>query len=151
MVKEMWNNYLKSLGEDINSTNKKYTSWHFCDNEKDADNLAELVKMGIKRATTSLYCLYEIEGEDLPKAGDLSVITDWNEKAQAVIKTKKVSIIPFNEVTEEYAETEGEGDKSLKYWQEAHISAFSRTLKEFNMEFKEDMLVVLEEFETVYK
>jgi len=76
-IKEMWGNYLTSIGENINNTDKNYTSWHFCDNKKDADNLAELVKQGVKRATTALYYSYEVEGEAIPKAQDLSIITDW--------------------------------------------------------------------------
>ena len=150
-VKEMWENYLMSIGHDIVNINKKYTSWHFCDNEEDADNLAELVKQGIKRATTGLYYLYEIEGDTLPKDGDLGIIIDWQRKAQCIIETKKVTILPFKEVTERFAKIEGEGDKSLKYWQEVHINAFNRHLNNYKMKFNEDMLVVCEEFETVYK
>ncbi|WP_282432803.1 hypothetical protein [Desulfosporosinus sp. FKB] len=28
-IKEMWVNYLISIGEEIVGTNKNYTSWHF--------------------------------------------------------------------------------------------------------------------------
>ena len=150
-VKEMWENFLMSIGPNILNTKKEYSSWHFCDNEEDANNLAQLVKQGVKRATTGLYYFYEVEGEALPKLGDLSIIIDWQGKAQCIIETKKVSLLPFKEVTEEFAEIEGEGDKSLKYWREMHINAFNRQLKEHEKEFGEDMLVVCEEFEAVYK
>lgn len=150
-VKKMWENYLISIGDNIVDTDKKYISWHFCDNEEDANNLAELVKQGVKRATASLYYLYEIEGDTLPEDGDLSIITNWYGQAQCIIETKKVTIVPFKEVTEEFANIEGEGDKSLKYWQEVHINAFNRHLKAFNKKFSENMLVVCEEFETAYK
>ena len=149
-IKEMWKNYLMSIGDDIINTNK-YTWWHFCDNEKSANNLAELVKQGVKRATTGLHYFYEVEGETLPKVGDLSIIIDWQGIAQCIIETEKVTILPFKEVTEEFAKIEGEGDKSLKYWREVHINAFNRELKEHKKEFREDMLVVCEEFEMVYK
>ncbi|WP_088187177.1 hypothetical protein [Desulfosporosinus sp. FKA] len=69
-VGEMWRDYFKSIGEA--DENSKCTSWHFCDNEKDANDLAELVKQGIKRATTGLYYFYELEREPLPKVGDMS-------------------------------------------------------------------------------
>lgn len=46
-VEKMWINYLKSLGEKPNNTNKAYTSWYFCDNKQDADELAQLVMDGI--------------------------------------------------------------------------------------------------------
>lgn len=150
-VKDMWENYLESIGHDIDNSDMKYISWHFCDNEEDANNLAELVKQGIKRATTGLYYLYEIEDDILPKDGDLNIIIDWEGKAQCIIQTKKVTILPFKNVTEDFAKIEGEGDKSLKYWQEVHINAFNRHLQNYQMKFNEDMLVVCEEFETVYK
>ncbi len=57
----MWGDYLTSIGENITTTNKNYTSWYFCNDEKSANNLAELVSKGIKRGTSSLYCLYELE------------------------------------------------------------------------------------------
>ena len=57
-VKEMWEGYLKYIGTDPTNTKKKYSSWHFCDNEEDANSLAELAKQGIKRATTGLYYIY---------------------------------------------------------------------------------------------
>lgn len=150
-IQEMWANYINSIGDDIIGTDKKYTSWHFCDNEESANDLAELVKKGIKRATTGLYYFYEIEGETLAKAGDLSIITDWQGIAQCVIETQKVNLMPFNEVTEEFAKIEGEGDKSLKFWREVHINAFNRQLEEIKKKFSDDMLVVCEEFEMVYK
>ena len=150
-VKEMWGNYLiSSINNDTTNTNKKYDSWHFCDNEEDANELAELVKKGIKRATTGLYYFYEIENEELPKVGDLNIIINWQGRAQCIIETKKINLIPFKDVTEEFARVEGEGDGSLKYWQEVHIKAFNRQLVELDIKFKEDMLVVCEEFEIVF-
>ncbi|MGO1528704.1 MAG: ASCH domain-containing protein, partial [Senegalia sp. (in: firmicutes)] len=44
-----------------------------------------------------------------------------------------------------------EGDKSLEYWRKAHINFFSRELEKYDIEFSEDMPVVFEEFEVVYK
>lgn len=150
-VENMWEDYLSSIGESVENTNKSYDSWYFCDSEESANELAVLVKEGVKRGTTSLYDLHAIENEELPKVGELSVITDWNGIAQSVIKVKKVNILPFNEVDEELASIEGEGDKSLEYWQRVHIDFFTRELKGFNMEFSKDMLIVFEEFEVVYK
>lgn len=150
-VKNMFEDYLISIGESINNTNKKYTSWYFCDDEKSANNLAKLVKEGIKRGTTGLYELYKIDNEELPMIDSYSVITNWDGIAQCIIRTKKVTIIPFKDVNEELANIEGEGNKSLEYWQKVHIDFFTRQLKEFNMKFSQNMLVVFEEFEVVYK
>lgn len=149
-VKQMWRAYLLSIGQDNETTDLEYEAWHFCDNEKDADELAELVCRGIKKATTGLLYFYELENEPLPKAGNLNIVTDWQGKARCVIRTKKVMLLLFRDVTEEFAYTEGEGDKSLNYWREAHIAAFGRHLGKLGMEFRDDMTVVCEEFEVVY-
>jgi len=81
----------------------------------------------------------------------LSIITDWNGEAQCIIETTNIDIVPYKDVTEEFAAREGEGDKSLEYWKRAHWSFFSREMKEIGKEPTEDMLVVCEEFEVVFK
>ncbi|URZ01364.1 ASCH domain-containing protein [Clostridium felsineum] len=149
-VKEMWTKYLKVNGEDIESTKKTYSSWYFGD-KSIADDLAQLVKKGIKRGTTSLYYFYELENEELPKVGDLNIITDYEGIAKCIIENIKITVLPFNEVTEELSVIEGEGDKSLDYWRKAHIKFFTRELREVQKEFSEDMPVVFEEFRVVYK
>ncbi len=149
-VRKLWQEYLTAIGEDEATTEKKYTAWHFCDNEKDADELAELVLQGVKRATASLYVSYEAEKEELPKVGDYSVITDWSGRAKGIIQTVRIDIVPFGQVTPEFAAIEGEGDKSLEYWRGAHTAFFSREMKELGMEPSEDMKVVCEEFKLVY-
>ena len=146
-VIKIWEDYLVS----IDDTNKSYTSWHFCDNEKDANELAKLVREKVKRGTTSLYYFYELENEELPKEGNCSVITDWNGIAQCIIKTKKVTIRAFKDISEEFAKIEGEGDKSLKYWRQVHVDSFTRESKRHEIVFSQNTLVVFEEFEMVYR
>lgn len=150
-VKELWKEYLHSIGENITGTNKTYDTYHFCNDEKNANELAQLVVKGIKRATAGLHLFYEIEKEEIPKTNDLSIITNWQGVAQCVVKATKVTILPFKDVTEDFARTEGEGDKSLKYWRECHKKFFNEELQELDLQFNEEMLVVCEEFEVVYK
>ncbi|MCR3923277.1 MAG: ASCH domain-containing protein [Firmicutes bacterium] len=149
-VKKMWQDYLLSLGETAENTSKKYSAWYFCDNEEDADELADLVIAGIKRATASLYLAYESEGEVLPTVGDHSIVTNWAGVAQCIIKTIKLNVVPFSDVSEAFAATEGEGDKSLAYWRTAHWHYFSREMKELGREPSEEMLVLCEEFVVVF-
>lgn len=150
-VKDMWEKYLISIGENIINTNKKYTAWYFCADEESANNLADLTREGIKRGTTSLYDLYKLENEELPEVGEYAIITDWDGVAKCLIRNKKVTILPFKDVGKELAAIEGEGDKSLNYWRKVHIDFFTRELKNLEMEFTEDRIVVFEEFEVVYK
>lgn len=149
-VDYMWENYLKSIGENRNNTKKQYTTWYFGGNQKDADELAELVKSKVKRGTTSLYYWYEDEEEPLPLPGEYSIIVNWEGAAQCIIKTNKVTLIPFKDVTEELARIEGEGDKSLEHWRDVHIRFFTKELKDEVKQFTEDMIVVFEEFELVF-
>ncbi len=148
-VEKMWKEYLDSLEEEKDGPSE-YDAYSFCNDEESANRLAALVKEGKKRATSSLYLLYELEGEELPAINSYSIILNWTGDAQCVIRNTKVSLIPFNEVTNEFAKSEGEGDLSLEYWQEAHRAFFIEALKEIDKEFTEDMLVVCEEFEVVY-
>ncbi|MBH1940840.1 ASCH domain-containing protein [Mobilitalea sibirica] len=149
-VEAMWKEYVSSQGETILSTDKHYTSWHFCDNEEDANALAELVLEGVKRATASLYLSYEYENEELPKVGDYCIITDWSGIARCIIEVVKIDVVPYCKVTKEFAATEGEGDKSLEYWRKVHWDYFSREMESMGKEADQDMLVVCEEFQVVY-
>src|SRR5512137_340252 len=147
---EMWRAYLTSLGEDPPRTRNRFTAWHFCDNEADANSLAALVKAGDKRATSSLYWMYEHDQEPVPRPGDHSVITDWDGEAQCVIRTTSVEIVPFNQVTADFARTEGEGDRSLEHWRRVHWACFTRDLRAIGRGPEETMPVVCEAFEIVY-
>ncbi len=111
-----------------------YSVWHFGDDQRLADRLAELVRRGVKRATAGALWSYEDEGEPVPKAGDLSVVTDWEGRARCVVRTTAVEIVAFDRVTPEFAAAEGEGDGSLEHWREAHWAFFTRELRRFEQD-----------------
>ena len=137
-AQEMW----KASGIEA-----EYEAWTFGD---DPDALAELVRTGVKTATASAYPFYELEGEDLPKAGEYSVILDTSDEGVCVIRTTKVYVTPYRDVNAEQAWKEGEGDRSLDYWRRVHEAFFRKELEEAGLAFTEDMGVVCEEFEVVY-
>lgn len=56
----------------------------------------------------------------------------------------------FDEVDPEFAREEGEGDKSLDYWQTVHRNFFSEELATIGRSFDEAMPVICERFEKVY-
>ena len=124
-----------------------YEAWAF---GEASDKLAELVLRGVKTATCSAFDLYEAEGEPLPKPGDYSVILDARGEAVCVIRTVKVAIAPFCQVTADHARREGEGDLSLAYWRQAHRDFLTRELASIHRAFHEDTRVVCEEFQLVY-
>ena len=124
-----------------------YDAWQFGD---DPDELAALVLSGRKTATASAYPLYELEGEPLPKAGEYSVVLNSRDEAVCVIRTTKVQIVPFDQVTARHAAREGEGDLSLAYWRKVHRAFFIGEMQSVGRTFDESMPVVCEEFERVY-
>ena len=123
----------------------EYDSFSFLD-----DNLLDLILRKEKTGTSSLYDLYSYYNEELPKENSYSIILDKNDDARCIIKNKKVTILPFNEVNEKLAYLEGEGDKSLSYWVKEHKAFFTKELEQINKEFHENMLIVFEEFTLVY-
>jgi len=122
--------------------------WSFDLTEESANSLLDLVLKGKKRATSSSFPGYQIEGDELPKPGDMSVITDWDGNPRCVIRDTKVLIIPFNEMTFDLACLEGE-DQNLESWKTKHEAFFREEGLEVGYTFTPDMKVVFEEFEVV--
>lgn len=125
----------------------EYEAWSF---GTDADRLAELVSAGKKTATSSAYPIYEVENEPLPKAGEYSILLDSCENAVCIIRTTKVYVVPFDEVSPYHAYREGERDLSLESWREIHRAFFTREMDSVDKAFDEKMKVVCEEFEKVF-
>ena len=90
-----------------------------------ATELGRLVRDGPKRATAGLLSDYADGSEPMPAAGDYSVILDGDGAPLCVIQTTAVEVRRFGDVDEQFAWTEGEGDRSLAYWRDAHIQFFA--------------------------
>jgi uncharacterized protein YhfF len=147
-VTEMWEEYTSLTGKDRHTP---YQSLHFCNNKTDANELAELTRSGIKKATASLYQCYALENEPLPEVGDLIVITNWDKEAACIIEIEKIEILPFKDINEEHARIEGEGDQSLDFWRSGHMEFFTQDAKSLGIEFNETMDVVFQTFKVVYQ
>jgi len=146
----LWEEYTEKQDNSV-ATEKKYTSWYFCDNEACANELLELVLKGIKRATSSALWTYENEAKPIPALDDMSIVTKWNGEAKCIIKTLNIEIVPFIQVTKHFAKLEGEGNKSLEEWRQVHWQFFTRELSSYGKSPKENMPVVCETFELVYR
>jgi uncharacterized protein YhfF len=144
-----WSRFVESTGRA--SDDRFYEAFFFSDREDVANELAELVLRGIKRATAASVWSHDEDGKPLPRPGDLSIVTDWAGKALCVIETESVEVVPFRDVTAEFAAVEGEGDGSLAFWRDAHREYFARECAQANREFSESMLVVCERFKVVHR
>lgn len=143
-AQDMWTAYIARTPA---ASSCDYEAWAY---GASADELAALTLAGMKRATSSAHPLYALEGEPLPQAGDHSVILNSQGEAVCVIRNVDVRIIPFHAVDARHAFLEGEGDRSLPFWQRVHEDFFRRELAAAGLAFTKDLAVVCEEFEVVY-
>ncbi len=114
-------------------------SFAFGDSPALADELLELVLKGAKTATCST--------EDEPNTstpGERWIVLDGRDNPRCVIESTEVSYRRYSDVDEAFAYEEGEGDRSLAYWREAHRQYFGRLGK-----FSEDMMLMCERFRLV--
>ncbi|XLZ71011.1 ASCH domain-containing protein [Massilia sp. SR12] len=148
-LSDFWSAFANSIG-GVDAA-RFYEVCIFGDSEELANELAELVLRGTKRATAGSVWSCESEGRRLPMQGDLSIVTNWSGSPLCIIETEVVEVVPFSTVTSEFAAIEGEGDGSLSYWREAHRQYFTRECARAGWQFNEDMLVACERFKVVYQ
>ena len=141
-AEEMWKAYTGKYPAE-----QEMDAWAFGD---DPDYLAGLVKAGVKTATCSAHRLYEIDGEELPRTGELSVVLVSRDEAVCIIRTEKVWVQRYCDTGAEHAFKEGEGDRSLGYWRRVHERFFREEMAEYGLEFSEEMEIVCEEFRVVW-
>ena len=114
-------------------------SFAFGDSPALADELLELVIKGVKTATCST--------EDDPNtstSGERWIVLDGSGTPRCVIESVEVSYRRYNEVDAAFAHEEGEGDRSLDHWRDAHRRYFTRMGR-----FSEDMMLMCERFRLV--
>ena len=121
------------------------------DSHEIAGELGALIASGSKTATCSALWEYEAEGEPLPETGLKTIVLDGNGDPMCIIETTEVEVRPYSEVDARFAYEEGEGDRSLEYWREAHWRFFSRTLPNIGKEPATDMPLVYERFRVIYR
>jgi uncharacterized protein YhfF len=114
-------------------------SFAFGDSPALADELLDLVLKGIKTATCST-----ADEPNLSSPGERWIVLDGRGMPRCVIESTEVTFRRYSEVDATFASDEGEGDRSLAYWREAHRRYFGRQGK-----FSEDMMLACERFRLV--
>ena len=112
-------------------------SFAFGDGPELADELLDLVIRGVKTATCSTE-------DQASTPGARWIVRDGHGQPRCVIETTQVTYRRYNEVDAAFAFDEGEGDRSLAYWRQAHRNYFGRLGK-----FSEDMMLMCERFRLV--
>jgi uncharacterized protein YhfF len=127
-----------------------YQVWYFGNGPEQARELAELVVRGPKRATASLVGVNELHPHLAPVIGGYSIVTDFAGNPACVIRTTEVRQVPFADVDARFEFDEGEGDRTLEDWREAHRSYFTREAAENGIGFGESSAICCERFELLF-
>jgi uncharacterized protein YhfF len=146
-----WQAYVNTLPPDHPARSRPVPpAWGFGDSAALADELGDLVCRGVKTATCTLVWEFEVKGEAIPQPGELNIILDGAGQPLCIIETTGVEIKPYNAVEPAFAHAEGEGDRSLAYWRDAHWRYFSRVCPKIGRAVSEDMPLVCEHFRVVW-
>lgn len=145
-VEEFWHRYTRD-----NMLNMSVPeAWMFGDGSKEmGDELGSLVVSGMKTGTCAAHCIYELEDEEIPKEGQYDIVLDGDNNPLAIIKYTKIDFVKMNEVTRDFARSEGEGDLSYDYWYREHVKFFTWELSQHGLTFTPDLLLVCQTFEVV--
>lgn len=147
-IKTYWEAFLAAHPEH---RGKPYIAEPFGDNPALADELGSLVLSGVKSATCSAVWNYEAEGEPFPQVGMLWLVLDGRNEPMCVVETIEVTFRKYNEVDADFARDEGEDDRTLESWRAGHKRFFTRTLATIGRNFSEDMPLICERFQVIYK
>jgi len=124
-----------------------YRTWYFCDNRDCADRLYQLVLDGKKRATARYA---DANDPHPPAVGQMNVVTSFDGDPKCVIRITEVRELPFDKVDAGFAYDEGEGDRTIEYWRDAHWKFFSRYCESVGLTPAPNMAVVCQRFEMLY-
>lgn len=123
-------------------------TFSFGDTPELADELCGLVLSGVKTGTATAMAEFETTDEPVPAVGDLWIVTDGSGQPRALIRTVDVAVVPFDEVSADFAAAEGEDDRTLESWRVEHERYFRRVLGD--AAFSSDMPILTETFELLY-
>jgi uncharacterized protein YhfF len=84
------------------------------------DRLVAAILAGEKTTTSCLYLELEVDGEELPEAGQRQVVIDSGGRPVAVIEMTEIRVLPLGEVDQQHALDEGEGFSGVADWRRGH-------------------------------
>jgi uncharacterized protein YhfF len=115
-------------------------SFSFGDSPELADEMLALVLEGKKTAT----CWAVVDGDKGVQVGKRWIVKDGKGVSRAVIETVELTRRFFPDVDDAFAYDEGEGDRTRRFWAEAHTGYFTRL-----GQFSPDMELYCERFKLI--
>ena len=113
----------------------------------DSDELAKKVLTKEKIATSSLYDYYCMNLKDTIKENEYVSILDSQNREICIIQITKIEIIEFQNITEEFAIAEGDGN--LENWQKIHTEYYSLMLEEIGKSLTGETKLLCEWFTVI--
>jgi uncharacterized protein YhfF len=135
------------LAQGLDGSTEVAEAFQFGDSYELANELADLVVNGPKRATCGTVAALNAVNEAVPEVGDYWIVCDGSGGAVAVTRTTDVRVGPLSSVDDQFAWDEGEGDRSRAHWLAAHTGCFTRAFDVMGHEMHADIEVVFERFE----
>lgn len=111
------------------------------------DQLLDLVDRGLKRATAHLELDFARNGIERRRPGDHWVVLDSTNAPRYLIRISDIDVRPFDQVGEDFAAREGEGDSSLAYWRKVHREYFRLQCDAWGIDWREDLPTICEGFD----
>lgn len=148
-AEQLWNKFCRETSIDEATS---YEAWSFGGGAAAADELLELVLLGRKFGTASVYDEYIAENalDELPEIGDYSVLLNAKGEAVCIIRNYDVYIRAFEQVPPFHAYAEGEADRSLESWKDIHTKFFTPNLTAIGKPLNKESLIVCEKFTVEY-
>ncbi|MFN3707214.1 ASCH domain-containing protein [Microcella sp.] len=145
----MWRTYVEAHPDETAATDE-WTLEYFGDSPAMANELLGLVLEGTKRATAALLVEFAVWGEQPPRIGSHWIACDGTGAPRVVVRSRELRLATFDEVDERFAFDEGEDDRTLASWRDAHRRYWERTAAARGDTWSPDQQIVLERFAVVW-
>lgn len=147
-LNEYWDAFLKA--QNLPETTPFSGELTFSNENDEFASMVSLILCGKKTCHFSSLDAYKIDMDPIPRAGNYYVLNDFENNPVAVLKTKKVEILPFDQIPWEMAQKEGI-DYSLQNFRDRYEAFFMEESDIMGYTYTRDLPVIFEEFEVIYK
>ena len=114
------------------------------------DEILDNILCGKSAPTQGCSACLKPQMQLLPRTGDYTVVQDSDMQPRCITRTtRKVEVVPFEDMTADCAAAEGDG--TIAAWKKAHRKAFAAACEEIGVDFDESMKCVCEYFDVVYR
>jgi len=146
--KQYWERYLEMRPAD--GCDVPHVTADYAGSSKDTDELLRAYLEGRKTAGSSFLEDYLTANDPIPQVGNYWILLASDGEPSCLLRTVKIKIYKFKDVTEEIAVAEGEGDCSVEYWRRVHAKSYTPHLKAWGIYDIEEATVITEFFRVVF-